>query len=157
MIWMLAISASLAGSLAQGWRGHPYGDATWLATAPGPACVAKPENQVEWRCREAVGDVEVEVAYMVYNDIYVGVGVRCRGFDACLALRRVIEAAWGTPASVETYGPLPRTIWRVAPAAASWRYNQYTSEGVVYATDLDAYARAEQVSKEAARKAADGI
>lgn len=172
-------SPTLAGKLGAGWRGHPYGDAAWLATAPGAHCVQKPEEGVAWRCWEAIGSSSYDVSYMVEENLYTGALLSCTTFSGCEQLLTVLQEAWGTcvpgeytsgvlpdcsfGAELGTNGP-PTLINGVSipaiPAGSvygSWNYNQFSDQGYALAMSIPLMTEVKARKAARAHNAVEGL
>lgn len=159
---LLSTSAAFAGKLGAGWRGHPYGDAAWLATPPGAHCKPSPEEGVAWRCWEVIGSMSYDVNYMVDERLYTGVLLSCTTFSSCDQLLTVMQEAWGACRPDEyASGPLPdcdfgSELGTNAPATlvndtsvpatpagrvyGSWDYNPFSNQGYALAMSFDLMA-----------------
>ena len=154
---ILIASLALAGKLADGWRGHEFGDSKWMVNAPSEGCVQNPEAEVAWRCYEKAGEAEFTANYMVEGDTYTGVPLQCKEYTNCAALRSVLLAAWGRPFSVKDYGTLPDTMWGDENVLAGWSYNQFLKAGTVTVFDKEIYDRLDRAKKAEAAKAAEAL
>jgi hypothetical protein len=163
-------SSAIAGKLGAGWRGHPYGDAAWLAKAPGAHCKSNPEEGVAWRCWEVIGSSSYDASYMVNENLYTGVLLSCTTFAGCDQLLTVMQEAWGTCVPGEyTSGALPDCSFgaelgtdapptlvneisipgvHVGRVYGNWDYNPFSDQGYALAMSLDLMAEVK------ARKAA---
>ena len=175
----LFISTAFAGKLGDGWRGHPYGDAAWLAKAPGLHCKAHPEEAVAWTCWEVIGSQSYDVSYMVKENVYTSVLISCTNFTGCDQLFTILQAAWGECQS-DTYvsGSLPdcgfgneqgkdappATINGISTPALTvgtvfgrWNYNRFSDEGYAIAMSLDLTYEVEERKAAKARSAVEGL
>jgi hypothetical protein len=157
MLLPFLLSVAHAGKLANGWRGHLYGDATWLASPPSEGCTPTPEVGVRWLCPESVGGAKVEVNYMLATEIggaFTGIVLRCEGYLVCAAVLDTLMAAWGKPFRTEEYGTLPDRTWADGSVLAGWEYNQFSDIGTATTFDKVLYERIKVVEASKAQDAA---
>jgi hypothetical protein len=156
---LLMMNLVLAGKLAAGWRGVPYGDGAWLEKPPSAECIANPETAVRWRCPEDVAGKTVLVNYMVERGLYTGIAIRCDGYDACGTLQKTLVAAWGTCTQKNKYdsGPLPECSWLDAGTFGTWEYNRFSTVGTAIAVHMATYQKVKSMDEADAAKAAGGL
>lgn len=170
---------AIAGKLGAGWRGHPYGDAAWLATAPGAHCKRNPEKGVAWTCWETIGSMSYDVSYMVEERLYTGVLLSCTTFSGCEQLLAVVQEAWGSCRPDEyASGALPDCSFGAEPGTdapptlingvsipaapvgrvyGSWDYNKFSDQGYALAMSLDLMAEVKARKAAKAHNAVEGL
>jgi hypothetical protein len=156
---LLLSSPSLAGKLADGFRGIPYGPASVLDTAPGESCTAGTQEGARWVCQVQVGEVAVEVAYMVKENLFYGVHTTATGYMSCSAYFDVLSAAYGpgTPANTYDKSALADHKWSDGEVIGSWEYNKYSDKGVFLAFHRAVVAQIDRIETERAKAAASGL
>lgn len=149
-----------AGKLAEGWRGLPYGANPAVLRGPPQVEGCLPgEGDARWICEETINGMRFPVAYMVREELFVGVFVRCATYLECRVLFDTLSAAWGEldVAAAGARRVLADGYWFEGRVGAMWSYNPYTSTGTVATSDLDVTARAEAVARARAKAAAEAL
>ena len=123
---LLALPTAEAGKLAEGFRGRPFGDAAWLATAPMEGCQKAPEPTVAWLCPTTIGTVPVCAAYLVDEGVFMGVFIQAKGWAEKVELLATLKAAWGPGKDA---APRLEGFWIDGDVLAGMDYNRY-SDGI---------------------------
>jgi len=82
---------ALAGKLADGFRGIPYGPSSVIAESPLPGCVSDAAVGVQWQCDTTIGDAQVKVRYMADEGLFYGIFVKAQGYVNSEALISVLQ------------------------------------------------------------------
>lgn len=153
-------SVSHAGKLADGFRGHPYGDPSWLDDeAPGDSCVKEPEESVPWKCSDKIGETPVDISYVVMEGLYVGVLITTDGFTNATNLLATLKAAYGNGIKVNDWddSSLADLMWKDREVYASFKYNQFSGRTEVYISAMSVYNEAEALRKARAAQGAGDL
>ena len=151
---ILALPSAQAGKLSEGFRGHPFGDASWLATAPGLNCASGAEVSVAWLCQDTIGKVPVSIAYMVDEGVYLGVYVQAKGFQAKQDLLATLKGAWGPGMDG---GPGLEGLWKDGDVFASFKYNRYSDDMALTIASEKANAEVKRRKAERVKSAAGDL
>ena len=151
---LLALPTAEAGKLAEGFRGRPFGDAAWLATAPMEGCQKAPEPTVAWLCPTTIGKVPVSIAYMVDEGVYLGVYVQAKGFQAKQDLLATLKGAWGPGMDG---GPGLEGLWKDGDVFASFKYNRYSDDMALTIASEKANAEVKRRKAERVKSAAGDL
>ena len=150
---------ALAGKLADGFRGVPFGPDSVIAAAPLPECHTSTEEGVKWACNTTIGDHSVQVAYMADEGLFYAVMLLGEGYAVAEGLMRIFRSAYGPGSLTKSYNtesePLADRIWRDGPVWASWEYNQF-SDGSHLIIVHDKYHNQMKAAKVAKSKNAIG-
>lgn len=159
LLSMLLLSTALAGKLAEGFRGLPYGPAAVLDVAPGESCAANTESGVRWNCQVRLGEANVEVAYMVQEGLFFGIVIHATGYVNAAAFFDVLVAGYGagTPANTYDDTKLADRRWQDGSVIGSWSYNKYSDKAQFIAFEQTLMTTIKTAEKERAKAAASGL
>ena len=157
MTLLLLSALAVAGKLADGWRGRPFGPAETIADPPGASCVANPAAGVRWRCDERVGDAPVRVSYQVDEGTFLSVLITCEGYTACSTVLDTLSAAWGPPHTKHENEVLSLRFWSDGASVGGWQYDQLSKSGVAVAHDTEVTAKVKAAKAARARAAAEEL
>ena len=138
-----------AGKLADGFRGHPFGDASFLEEPPDDNCMANPETGVRWSCQTTIGDVPVSVAYMVMETLYVGVVITTEGYTNASNLLTTLQQAYGPGRKTHDWDTdsMGDRLWADNNVFGSWEWNKYSAKAQMTIMARDVYLNAQELQK----------
>jgi len=131
---LLALSSQAqAGKLEDGFKGLPWG-ITVPFPAPSENCVNKQATGVEWTCQQTIGEVPVTSMYLYKYELLSGVIVTSKGYLNCSKLMDILTAAYGESRPVRDFmkGKMDDRYWSKSKVFASWKWNKYADECVLY-------------------------
>jgi hypothetical protein len=134
MLYFLLTLSALAGPLDDGFRGHPWGDPTWLVEARG-SCHTVADGRI---CADKIGEVPVDIHYTVGLGLsggktaptWPGIIISAEGFTHCSSLHKTLQAAYGRGQKFidDDSRVLPEWLWNDGDSLGSFSYNQLTDE-----------------------------
>lgn len=153
MLWPLVLNVALAGKLAEGYRGIPFGPQAVLDNPPSEACAYLPHPGVKWDCNQTIGGVNVTTSYSVEEGIFYGVGINVSTYSDSSTVMDVLKAAYGPGMKLKQYqtGVLPEWMWKDGDVIATFSYNQITSTALIVIFNR---AKLAEVDEKKASKAA---
>jgi hypothetical protein len=156
---MMMLSNAMAGKLAEGFRGLPYGPASVLDTAPGESCANTGEAGVRWVCLMRLGEASVEVSYMVQEGLFCGILIRSAGYSNATAFFDVLLAGYGvgTPANTYDESRMADRRWQDGDVIGSWEYNKYSDKAQFISFNRSLMAQIKAIETERAKAAAGGL
>lgn len=152
MLWWLL----LAGKLADGFRGVPYGPAEVLTISPGEGCQENPSQGTRWTCPVKLGDASVTAHYLAEEGLFYSVFLESTDGHA---LHDVLSAAYGTCRPLHDYdtAALADCAWSDGNAVAIWEYNQFSGKAQVLLFDRVLQAQVKAAAGRRAAEAAKGL
>ena len=158
-LWMWTISA-VAGPLADGFLGIPYGDATKLADKPIPSCVDPGSDGAFWVCEHKIGTAPVKVHFQKVEGLYVGVSITAESFRACTELIATLQAAYG-PGRVkhdfEAGETLADRSWSDGDVLAGFENNDYTDKCRFVVFSKSIHLKGQAIKESRAKGAVDSL
>lgn len=138
-----------AGKLADGFRGHPFGDAAFLEEPPDDNCMSNPETGVRWTCQTSIGDVPVSVSYMVLEGLYIGVLITTEGYTHASNLLTTLQQAYGPGRKKHDWDTdsMGDRLWMDGNVFGVWEWNKYSGEGKITLMANDVYLRSQELQK----------
>jgi len=158
---LLALPATaVAGKLADGFRGIPYGSPAPLVIQPEPDCKLVPSDPIViWQCKVEIGGVPTVTSYSVSEDLYYATSIKTQGYSDAAALFLVLQAAWGEGAKRNDWesGILPEWMWTDGLVYSSFKYNEYSDEALVMILHVEHYQAAQAKVKARAKRSAGDL
>ena len=144
-----------ATPLRDGFRGIPAGPVPeLLKTAPADGCTKSPAPDIAWMCPSTIGAVKVQVAYMVQEGLYAGVGISTKGYTESMQLLEICTAAWGKPLQGS---PRYDYLWQDKTVVAAMNYNRYSHETTIVILDIEVNDEIQKRKRQRAARNVDDL
>ena len=160
-MWIIALLAplALAGKLAEGFRGIPFGDAAVISAAPIAGCTTTEDPTVPWVCETDIGSVRATVGFIAHGGTFYGYSIVVDGAEPGAEFLRVAAAAYGEGKPINSYdsGHMSDRTWMDGDVRAIWKYNQFSKKGTFSCYSVQYLAKAENEKKAAAETAVNDL